>query len=282
MVRPIILILLLLPLTAWSKPSPRLLALERQLAAVGFDLVECRSEKDRDSCLQRFNALMDTAIHMEGSWDLPFDSVRNVSKVMSPDKAFRIFTWSYRFDNDSFLIYGLIQFPEGSREEDVVYLKDSSHRFGEKDPVYKDLDPDNWYGALYYDIIVTKKKRQKYYTLLGYDPGSRAANTKVLEVLWFDKKDEINFGAPLFKVYSNRSPQKRVIWHYSDKAAMMVRYEPKKDIIAFDNMIPTDKKAKGIYSLYLPDGTYDYFRLRRGMWIKNEMMFDNVRNATED
>lgn len=262
--------------------KPLLRYYERRLSAVGFDLVECKGEEIRDSCLHLFNALLDTAMNLEGSWDFKFDSVANLAKVYAPDKAFRIFTWTYRFDNDSFLKFGLIQFPEGEREESLVYLRDSSFTFGERYPVHKNLDPENWYGALYYDIVLTKKRRQRYYTLIGYDPASNSSNKKVLDVLWIDKKDRIIFGAPIFKMYSNRSPQKRVIWEYSNAASMPVRHEPRKNIITFENVIPPDKRAKGIYSLYLPDGTYDYFILKRGIWIKNEMLFDNVRKPTSD
>ncbi len=269
------------PLSAQDTTNyPWLRWYEGRLTALGSDVVECRSETERDSCLHLFNATLDTVLQIEGSFFYPFDSVRNVSILTEPEKSFRILTWTFRFDSDSFVYFGCIQMCPAKGGE-LIQLQDSSHEY-KKEPSYKNLTPENWYGALYYDLVPFKNKRQKYYVLVGWDGHNSTSSKKVLDVLWFDKRGEARFGAPVFKMYENRKAQNRVVWEFSNDAVMTLRYEPRKNIITFENLIPPDKKAKGIYKLYLPDGSYDYFRLKRGVWIKNEMLFDELKNATED
>ncbi len=255
---------------------------ETRLMAVGNDLVECREEQKRDSCLHLFNALMDTSIRLKGAYEHAFDSVRNVSRVTAPDNSFRIFTWTFRSNSDSFTFYGFIQFPDDAeREEKIVYLHDSSSVLKDDEILDSDLSPDRWYGALYYDIIMTKRWRTRYYTLVGWDGYTSRSSKKLLDVISFDD-EKITFGLPIFKMYSNRDPLKRVIWEHADRAVMTLRYESRKNIITFEHLMPPTPMAKGEYSLYLPDGTYDYFRWKRGKWVKDEMLFDNVRRPTRD
>jgi hypothetical protein len=59
---------------------------------------------------------------------------------------------------------------------------------------------------------------------------------------------------------------------------MTLRYIGKKDLIAFENLIPPDEKSIGMYQSYLPDGSYDYFVYKKGKWKKREMLFENVKN----
>jgi hypothetical protein len=278
-----LLLFLFLGKAAISRPArgPEWLPVyEARLAAAGHDLIECRQEEERAVSLDLFHRYMDTLLQIPGSYAYPLEQVRNVKVLYSPDQLFRIITWLFRFDNDSLVYHGLIQLKDESA--DIIYLRDSSHLFSEKEPLHKKLSPDNWYGALYYEIIPTRLRGQHYYTLIGWNGSTARTDKKILEVLYFDKKGKPVFGAPLFRYFSNRGLQSRVVWEYVNEGAMVLRYERKKNIITFENLSFPDKKAKGMYHLYLPDGTYDYFRLKKGVWEKNEMLFDTIRGATEE
>ena len=53
---------------------------------------------------------------------------------------------------------------------------------------------------------------------------------------------------------------------------MVLNFNEKRDMIIFDNLIPKDKKDKGREWLYVPDGTYNGFKFKRGKLIFEEMV----------
>lgn len=252
-----------------------------RLAALGYDMVECRQERDRDSCIELFNLNMDSLIVLPGSYAHAFDSVKNVRILASPDQQFRILTWGFRHANDSFSFFGFIQYADENRAPDK--LSDSAHQLGNKESVYHmELAPEQWFGALYFQIEKVSYKKETYYLLLGWNGNTYKTDRKVLDVLHWNEENEARFGLPVFDL-GNKSPyQNRVVWEYKNGANMTLRMEAKKKIITFENIVPADPQAKGIYTLYLPDGTYDFFKFKKGMWIKEIMLHDHYKNPGSD
>lgn len=260
---------------------PHLRYAEGRLAALGNDVVFCKEEKVRDSSLQLFQRTLDSTLQIPGAYFYPFDSVRNLSKLRPSDNAFRLLTYTFRFDNDSFIFFGLVWM--NPQKGGMVYkLSDSSHLYYKKEPVTKVLTPINWYGALYYQMHDYEYKKQRYYILIGWDGFTRTSSKKLVDVMWFDRQGKIKFGAPIFSMVNNRRAYNRVVWEFADDAVMALRYEKRKNIITFENLQPPDSNSIKLKHLYLPDGTYDYFRYKKGIWYKNEMLFDDMRNPIED
>jgi hypothetical protein len=255
---------------------------ERRLTGLAESIITARSQAERVTSTYFFARTLISALKQPNSFDYPFDSAgKYISILMPPDKSFRIFTWSLKWGDDSlvtadsFEFYGAIQV--NNKEKLELYgLYDSSAVLGK--PEYEELNNRYWYGALYYQIIETKYKKQKYYTLLGWDGYSRASNRKIADVLTFDENGKPKFGAPIFDMADETPAKYRVIFEFRDDATMTLRYIGKKDLIAFENLIPPDEKSIGMYQSYLPDGSYDYFVYKKGKWKKREMLFENVKN----
>jgi hypothetical protein len=72
-----------------------------------------------------------------------------------------------------------------------------------------------------------------------------------------------------------------VIFEFDNKAAMTLRFEPQKKIITFEHLAPPHKIFINDFTKYMPDGSYDYYKLKKGMWYKNEMLFDNLKIKTD-
>lgn len=248
-----------------------------RLAALGYDMVECRQDKDRDSCLHLFNLNMDSLISMPGSYAHRFDSVKNVRILDAPDHKFRLLTWGFRHPKDSFSFFGILQYADETREP--VYLSDSAHQLGNSDSTSMlELGPDEWFGALYYQIEKITYKRESYYLLLGWNGNTQKTDRKILDVLYWNEADEPRFGLPIFDMVNKMPYQNRVIWEYKNGANMALKIEAKKKLITFEHIEPDDPRAKGIYTLYLPDGTYDFFKYKKGIWIKKSMLYDHYKN----
>lgn len=263
-------------------PQDSLIFYERRLIGLGQSIITARSQEERVTSTYFFAKTLIAALKQPGSFEYPFDSAaRYVSILTPPDKSFRIFTWSLKWGKDSlvtadsFEFYGAIQKPNADKLE-LYGLYDSSARLGK--PEHIQLSNRFWYGALYYQIIETKYKKQKYYTLLGWDGHTMASNRKIADVLVFDEMGKPRFGAPIFEMEENVPPQHRVIFEFRDDAVMTLRYIKKKDLIAFEHLIPPDQNSVGMYETYLPDGSYDYFIFKKGKWKKKELLFENVKN----
>ena len=162
-------------------------------------------------------------------------------------------------------------------------VKDTFQIFGLYDssnfvnnPSYATLDNRHWMGALYYQIHTFKHKKKTQYLLLGWDGEDAKLNKKIIDVLWFDDAGQPKFGAPVFD--NDGDIQSRMIFTFAEEAVMSLRYEKDENIIVFSNSIPPNPMQKGMFQYYLPDGTYDFFKLQKGFWVRYEYLFKDAKN----
>jgi len=272
--------LFLLTLSSMANAQTEIERLSWRLSALGFDMVECRKDADRDSCIALFNMNMDSLILLPGSFKHRFDSVANIRILEAPDRSFRLLTWGFRHPNDSFRFFGVLQYADTKKE--AVWLNDASHELGNNDSAYHaSLSPENWYGAIYYQIEKIKYKKEVYYLLVGWNGNTIKTDRKVLDVLSWNEFDEPVFGLSIFDLGTSMY-QSRVIWEYKNGANMALKIESKEKLIVFEHTEPADSRARGIYTLYLPDGTYDFFRYKKGVWSKETMLYDHFKNPGSD
>ena len=85
-----------------------------------------------------------------------------------------------------------------------------------------------------------------------------------IEVLYFIN-DELKFGYPLFK--SKTQVANRVIFEYSSKVVMTLKYDETSDQIVFDHLSPSQPTLSGHYEFYGPDFSYDAFRFENNSWF---------------
>ncbi len=191
---------------------------------------------------------------------LEMDSVKNISMLTVPDHSFRIITWTRPSYEGSYFFYGFIQtVNKKTHESKVIDLVDSTYNIVK--PEVAKLNPQKWYGAVYYKMLVNKKDGKNYYTMLGWKGNSPLTTQKVIEVLYFSG-DKPMLGFPLFKtenVYRNR-----LIFEYVSQASMSLRYEESKKLIVFDHL--SSGKRSENSSQNGPDGTYDAFKFKSGHW----------------
>jgi hypothetical protein len=198
------------------------------------------------------------------------DSIKNISTLVSPDKTFRIVTWTRPSYEGSYFFYGFIQtMNRKTHALKVIDLADSTYNIAK--PETAKLSPGKWYGAVYYKMVVNKKGDKNYYTLLGWKGNSPLTTQKVIDVVYFSGENPV-FGFPLFKtenVYRNR-----LIFEYVSEASMSLRYEENKKLIVFDHLSSGRRSENGSFNG--PDGTYDALKFKNGRW---ELITDVDVNA---
>lgn len=253
-----------------SKYIAQLRTYEDSLNSLGKQFINDREELQRKNANYTFIKTLVSALKIPNSFLYPFDSVKTVSIVNSPDNRFRVITWPIENDDGSYRFYGTIQINTGGPLQ-MYPLNDYS--FGIKNPEDTTTNNLKWIGAEYYRIIPVYSPHL-YYILLGWKGYTAKSTKKVIEVLSF-KDGKPVLGLPIFQ--GNGKTRKRVIFEYTREASMLLRFVPDKHLIVFDHLAPPDPKMKDKFDTYGPDLTYDGYKEKNGYWIYVDNL--DMRNA---
>jgi hypothetical protein len=210
---------------------------------------------------EKFERYFNHVLEQDGSFDYPFDSLKNVGKLKSSDNILRIFTWNLPLAGGYHKYFGFIQV---NREGNISLFRLEDKRSEVKDQQNEILYPSKWYGALYYHIETTTGNGKTWYTLLGYDFNNLFTTKRVIEVVSITESGTPELGASIFNV--RNQTLSRVIFEHSARVKMMLRYDNKMDMIVFDHLSPSRNDLAGNYQFYGPDFTYDGFRFEDGQW----------------
>ncbi|NHA07148.1 hypothetical protein G7092_25340 [Mucilaginibacter sp. HC2] len=240
------------------------------LASLGKKIVNDENDLERKNANYQFIKTLVSALKINNSFLFPFDSVKNISILNSPDNRFRIMSWHVMNQDGSYRFYGTIQLNSGGPLK-MFPLEDYSPLL--KNPEDSVTDNRKWYGAQYYKIIPVYAQKP-YYVLLGWKGNTVKSTKKVLEILSFNNGDKPTFGMPVFD--GNGKSRKRVIFEYTRQVSMLLRYVSDQNLIVFDHLAPPDKKMKDQPETFGPDLTYDGYKLKNGRWVYVENL--DMRN----
>lgn len=197
--------------------------------------------------------------------NLPF------ANVIAPDNSFRIYSWFLLHDNGTYENFGFLQLnPESKHTYSVFQLQDSRETI--RNPFTAMCSPNKWYGACYYTIIPVKKDGEMLYTLLGWNPNTLLTQQKIIDIIRF-KNGIPEFGHPIFEM-RGRGVQRRIIFEYSAKNSMVLKYESKKRMIVFDHLAPSAPQYEDIFEYYGADGSIDGYTYKKNRW-----RFQNIVDA---
>jgi hypothetical protein len=196
------------------------------------------------------------------SFFYPFDSLKYIGKTYATDSTLRIFSWNIPKPDGTHNYYGFIQLKDWDNLEVKLFelRHDPSSILNSEDQL---VGSENWYGCLYYDVIPVATGTRKYYTLLGFDLNNQLTNKKLIDMLYIEN-DVLTLGAPLFQI--GRRMQSRVIFEYSSRAVMSLRYDYQKKMIVHDHLSPFQPRYEGQFQFYGPDFSFDGFVFENGRW----------------
>lgn len=250
---------------------------EYQLEGLSNNIINGADENERITSCYYFIQTLKKALKVPTSFDYEFTTLKTVSMLKPDDEAFRVFTWNLLLDSGKYRYFGAIQM--NNTDSLVLYgLYDSSDY--NKDIIYGQFDNRHWMGALYYQIHHYKWKRQDYYIVFGWDGQDARTNRKIIDVLWFDENNKPQFGKEIFNF--NGDVQSRIIFDFSDRAAMLCRYDKNEKAIVYANLVPINPMLQGRYENYVPDGTYDFLRFEKGSWRQDQQLFKDREGASNE
>jgi hypothetical protein len=233
-------------------------------------MTKAREEYDYDAkqeYIASFAELLHRTLKTPGSLDFSFDSIPFLKVISTADGNLRIFNWGAP-KSDSEFSYGAIIQRRTDRSDslssDIFVLSDKKKQIDS--PETKILNCPDWYGCLYSEIIEVRDAKTNSYTLLGFDLNNGVSHKKYIDVLTFDRQGLPSFGAPVF--VDPAGIKSRVIFEYSAKSVLNLRYIPDLKTIAFNWLYPIVPEKGNDRSYYVPDITYDGYELKSGMWSK--------------
>jgi len=232
---------------------------EDSLVDLGKKFINDDNDLERKNANYVFIKTLVSALKVPNSFLYPFDSVKSISILNSPDNRFRILSWHIVNEDGSYRFYGTIQINTGGNLQ-MYPLEDYSPIL--KNPEDSVTDNRKWYGAQYYKIIPVYSP-ELYYVLIGWKGNTIKSTKKVIDVLSF-KNNKPVLGLPVFD--GNGKTRKRVVFEYTRQASMLLRYVPEQNLIVFDHLSPPDPKLKTQHDTYGPDMSYDGYRLKNGRW----------------
>ena len=253
-----ILLLLILPFSQLSGQENNLDSLEQGLVE-SYQSIMDQDQYHRDNKAFDFFHQFLQVLQQSGTYDYPFDKLKHIGKIYSPDHHIRVYTWNIPVGMDGDLYFGCIQY---YAKNDKVYRIVPLHSNGTDQTV----DSLKWHGALYYEIVESKHAGQKYYTLLGFDFNTAFSNKKVIDIIAIDPFGELYFPKDLF--FYNNKPMDRIVFEYNEQARMILRYDKSLKMIVFDHLAPDKPSQEGNYQFYGPDMTSDGLKFEKGVWVQ--------------
>lgn len=264
--------------------------IEIRLEGLGRTMIVSTDEKERITSAFHFVKTFIRALRMQNSYFYPFDTIKNISVLTAPDQRFRVITWNLALNNETYRNYGVIQMnPDYLKTiKDTTNLRPYYPLIDKSDLIKNALDTtvnnEHWFGALYYKMEAVTVKKQTYYVLLGWDGNTMMSNKKLVESLYFENNTPM-FGAPLFDLKDERykKPLKRMIFEFNNRASMVLRFEPEKQMLVQENVAPPRPQDYGHPETYVPDGSYDFYKFNKktGTWEKQKGILQDFNMQKE-
>jgi len=264
-------------------------------------IVNSPTDNERYNANELFVQLFEEALTVDESFFWKWDFGKTVSVLTSSDREFRIITWPVVRDNGEYECFGFVQsYNPKSERYDVYALYDKSDEIISPNEVL--LEPENWLGSVYQELVETKHEGKTYYTLIGWTGVNALVQRKVIEPIAFrTNSSKPQFGQALFRREKNL---RRVVLTYSSRAAVNVRFDeqvirtfenkkikrkgrtfnvqvPKEEkvkMILFDEIAPMLPGMEGLPQYYSPTGTEMAYIFVNGRWE----LRDNAQGRLSD
>lgn len=267
---------LFLSATLFAQPT------ESDLARLGNAYLLTENQPNSDSLAGVFADSLWAFISIEENYGKTLPSVRNLSVQLPNDQSFALYTWAVPKERGGFSFHGFVWHPKWKGAKRVV-LEDYGTP---EDSPYRWLKAGEWVGAICFDIITTKHKGEKVYTLLTFRPGL-SYHTKYVDAINLgSKRERMHFGGRIFNIRSHGDERYakrpyRLQFRYNSQLSAAVRWDRKHRGIICDHLAPSKPELVGRWFAYGPDFSYDRLFWSQGKWQINEAypLIQNIEQA---
>lgn len=253
---------------------------EESMAFYADVLVNATKPEHRKMANEQFLASFEEALGMEGAREWPFDSLKWISELVSPDSSLRIFSWQLMESSDKYTYYGFIQnLDQSNKAWDLIKLEDTRPFVNAAE--LSEYSPEVWYGALYFGIKPFKDpKGNMHYLLMGYNANDSKTNLKIADILTIHE-GKATLGQDLFvKTPDGKRPEtsKRILIEYSDYSNVRLQFDEDLGMLIYDHVIPYAAPGNADGTILVADGSYEAYKLENGQWNYVEKVFHHIED----
>ncbi len=231
-------------------------------------IINAQNDEQRIAINDTVTTLLHSMAEADPQWNISFDSIRYVGRIIASDKNIALYSWVVPLDSST--IYNAI-FQHIDSNIQVLKTISSTETISENQ-IYT---AQTWYGALYYGLIPFKVNKTTHYALLGWR-NTLSENQKIIDIISFEG-EELALGMPLFEhtktdSYTGKArttTKTRAIFAFDSRVSMYLEYNAQKRRIEFDNLSPMVVIDGQIIS-YGPDFSMNAYRLKHGKWLFEE------------
>lgn len=296
---------ILLVSSSWAQNKAEMSNYQQQLLQLFEKVQHAPTDNERYNANEQAVLTLADALDVDESIRWNWNLGTFVSVLTSPDKKFRVFTWPVVNDQGEYECFGFVQAYDEKEDTYITYaLNDKSEEIINVEESV--LDPTNWYGAVYQQLIQTTHEGRNYYTLLGWSGTSPLIQRKVIEpILFKNGSSKPQFGQAVFRREKNL---RRVVLQYSSKAMVNLNYsdqftrtisvkrvktgsgkssrtsvvkennDTKSAMIIFDEVAPQIVGMEGLFQYYMPTGVEMAYIFVNGRWELHDNAQGRVPN----
>ena len=201
-------------------------------------------------------------LQFDAAFNYKFELLKNVSSVYSDDGAVRLLTFAVPMNNGKkYLYHGFVMHYDEGDGVKVTKLIDDAKKT--RNPQFVDMQANNWYGAVYYQVQQVGSRRNPVYAVCGWDGADLFTNRKVLEQLTFDDDYNAKFGGSFETEHSDGLH--RIVFEFTEKAVMSLQYDPRLRMVVGDHL---SAPAQFVHNprYYGPDLSFDGYYYDKGKW----------------
>lgn len=255
---------------------PGMTKYQDSLVSLSDRVQNAENNTERFALNAQFIKTLVNSLKTPSSSGFPFDSLKRISILPSPDKTFRIFSWSLPLDDGTYRFFGAIQMATKDGKLKLYPLIDGTENLKDPNAITSNK---NWYGANYYEIVpVTSGGKMPYYVLIGWKGNSAKTSKKLIDVLSFEKGEPV-FGKAVFDQKQNPG-KNRMIFEYNKLNSMTITMEKSMNMIVFDHLAPFNPEMKGNFEYYASDLSFDGYKITGGKLKLVENV--ELKNAPND
>lgn len=258
--RSTLLLLLFVSLTTHSS-NKSIANLEDEIVQLIDSIENTSNFAKKNELNNELLSLLYDALLLDKSFEYPFSKVQKMKIIASPDERIKVYTWNIPQVGGHQKYFGFIQ-TNIDGEQNVYPLTDNRKQI--ETPQLQTLSTNTWYGALYYSIRVDNFMGKDVYTLLGIDMNDLFSSKRIIETITLPDGGEPMLGVPVFRVRGK--VLNRIVFEFSARAAMTLRWNEKMQMIVFDHLSPIRNDYAENYQFYVPDFSYDGFKLTQLGW----------------
>lgn len=233
---------------------------EKEVQKIFTEIKDASSDELKDSLNQQLIVNLAAMLALPETFEYPFDSLQYLGKVYSSDGQIRLFTWNYP-TRRGWQFNGFIQSKKGNIWQLLAPQTYEPSETGE-------IALEKWYGALYYEVIACKLKRQTAYVLLGWSQKEECCQTKMIDLLVFDG-EKPHLGKAIFETSDEQFVCRRV-FRYDKQAIVNLFFDTHKKQIVFDHLSPIHSGGYLDETTFGPDMSVDAYSRRGKVWILKE------------